>query len=82
MAAAGIALLSAVFILATRSVETAAGVESPDAFELLPSSELVLDQVDARPGNVLATVRNPHALAHVATALKAAGDRDVVLRRP
>jgi len=38
-----------------------------------------LDQVEVRPGNVLVPVRNPHALAHVAAALQAAGDRDVVV---
>jgi magnesium transporter len=79
VAGAAIWFLAAAFIAGRQSGETAAGSEGPDTFELLPSSELVLGQVDARPGNVLVTVRNPHALLHVATALKAAGDRDVVV---
>ena len=47
--------------------------------ELLPSSEFALDQVQARPGNILVPVRNPHALDHVAAALRAPEDRDVVV---
>jgi magnesium transporter len=50
-----------------------------DSFELLPSTDLSLDQVQARPDNVLVPVRNPHALAHVGAALHAAGSRDVVV---
>ncbi len=50
-----------------------------DAFRLLPSTELSLDKVSVRPGGVLVTVRNPHALEHVARALDGAGGRDVVV---
>jgi magnesium transporter len=50
-----------------------------DTFELLPSSDLAVGQVEARPGNVLVAVRHPHSLSHVAAALQAAGDRDVVV---
>ncbi len=50
-----------------------------DAFRLLPSTELSMDKVSVRPGGVLVTVRNPHALEHVARALDAAADRDVVV---
>jgi magnesium transporter len=71
---AGLALL----IVPTRSAEVAQP-ESLDAFELLPSGDLSLGQVDARPGNVLVPIRNPHSLAHVAAALQASGDRDVVV---
>jgi magnesium transporter len=53
--------------------------EEDDTFDLLASTELSLDQVEARPGNVLVPVRNPHALSHVVAALQAAGDRDVVV---
>ena len=48
-------------------------------FDLLLAAELSLDQIEARPGNVLVPVRNPHSLAHVAAALQTAGDRDVVV---
>ena len=52
--------------------------EDSDAFDVLPAAELSLDQMDARPGNVLVLVRNPHSLAHVASALQTPRDRDVV----
>jgi magnesium transporter len=50
-----------------------------DAFELLPSTDLALGQVAARPGNALVAVHNPHSMAHVAAALQASGERDVVV---
>jgi magnesium transporter len=59
-----------------------AGAESgpdEDTFDLLTATELSLDQIAARPGNVLVPVRNPHALGHVAAALQASGERDVVV---
>ncbi len=45
--------------------------EEPGTFDLLRSADLSLDQIDARSGNVLVPVRNPHALDHVAAALRA-----------
>src|SRR5207245_2388586 len=57
-------------------VETVA--DERDAFDLEPS----LEQIEARPGNVLVPVRNPHALSHVVAALQgsqASGDRDIVV---
>src|SRR5262249_8982414 len=53
--------------------------EGPDAFELLQANDLSLGQIDARPDNLLVSVRSPHSLAHVASALQAAADRDVVV---
>lgn len=53
--------------------------EHDDTFDLLASTDVTLRDVEARPGNVLVPVRNPHALGHVAVALQAAGDRDVVV---
>jgi magnesium transporter len=38
-----------------------------------------LEGISVKPGGVLVPVRNPHALDHVAAAVKAAGDRDVVV---
>ena len=49
-----------------------------DEFQLLPSDDVDLRQVDARPGNFLVPVRKPHAMTHLVAALRAAGDRDVV----
>jgi magnesium transporter len=49
-----------------------------DEFQLLPSDDVDLQQVDARPGNFLVPVRKPHSMTHLVAALRAAGDRDVV----
>jgi magnesium transporter len=88
MAAGDAASISAVAVIASlaiwlgvldrRAAPSAAAV-APETFDLLPSATLSLDQIDARPGNVLVPVRNPYALGHVAAALRAAGDRDVVI---
>ncbi len=51
----------------------------PDTFELLPTADLALGQINVRTGCVLVTVRNPHALGHVASALDASAGRDVVV---
>ena len=68
------------FTASTRRVrEESEDADDLDAFELLASTELSLGQVEARPGNVLVAVRNPYALAHLAQAFLAAGDRDVVV---
>ena len=50
-----------------------------DDVQLLPSDEVDLRHVDARPGNLLVPVRRPHSLVHLSAALDAAGDRDVVV---
>jgi magnesium transporter len=49
--------------------------ESP--FEVSISGDL--GQVDARPENVLVTVRHPHSLGHLAAAMQRAGERDIVV---
>ena len=49
------------------------------AFDLSTSGDLSLGHVEARPGNIIVTVRHPHSLAHLVEAMKAAGDRDVVV---
>jgi len=49
-----------------------------DEFQLLPSHDIDLRQVDARPGNFLVPVRKPHSMTHLLAALRGAGDRDVV----
>ena len=43
-----------------------------DEFQLLPSDEVDLQQVEARPGNLLVPVRKPHVLTHLIAALRAA----------
>ncbi len=67
------------FTLGGRNVDRAPAGDELETFDLLPSTDLSLGEVDARPGNLLVPVRNPHALAHVVAALEAAVDRDVVM---
>jgi magnesium transporter len=50
-----------------------------DAFQLRPSDELSLERIDPRPGCLLVSARNPHALMHVAAALRTPRDRDIVV---
>ena len=72
--------LSLLFVMARgRAAAPREAADASDAFDLLPSAELSLDQMDARPGNALVTVRNPHSLGHVVGALQAPGDRDIVV---
>ncbi len=79
IAAAGLVLgLVGLFTMSARNIAASPAAE-PDVLELLSSSDVLLRQVDARPGNVLVCVRHPHSLAHVSTALQGSGDRDVVV---
>jgi magnesium transporter len=74
-----VAFLTAWF---TAAVPQAAPVDAradESSFDLLLAAELSPDQIEARPGNVLVPVRNPHLLAHVVAALQTSGDRDVVV---
>ena len=69
--------LGFVFASGRQSAATTVATEE-DPFELSTSHELSLGHVDAGPDNVLVAVRHPDSLAHVVTAMQAAGDRDVV----
>jgi magnesium transporter len=60
------------------TVEGDAGAPD-DTLDFVLATEASVDRIEARPGNVLVAVRNPHALAHVGAALQMAGDRDVVV---
>jgi magnesium transporter len=73
-----IALLSAWFTTAVRQAPVEVRADE-SSFDLLLAAELSPDQIEARPGNVLVPVRNPHLLAHVVAALQTSGDRDVVV---
>jgi hypothetical protein len=53
--------------------------EEEGPFAPLPSSDVSVGQVEARPGNILVCIRHPHSLAHVSAALRDAGNRDVVI---
>jgi len=78
-AAAFIGGMALVFAAGRRRAVAGADLDLADRFELLPASDVALDQVQVRPGSVLVPVRNPHALGHVVAALASAGDRDVVV---
>ena len=53
--------------------------EPADSADILVSGDVAVGDVDARPGNILISVRNPHALAHVAAAFDMARGRDIVV---
>jgi magnesium transporter len=73
-----IASLTFVFTGFWRGAAAAVAAEDSEVLDVLQAPELSLDQVEARPGNVLVLVRNPYSLAHVAAALQTSRDRDVV----
>jgi magnesium transporter len=78
---AAAALITVVTLWFTAAGQQPAPVESDDerAFDLLLAAELSPNQIEARPGNVLVSVRNPHLLAHVVASLQTPTDRDVVV---
>jgi len=78
-AAALIAMRSLWFTAAGRHAAPAQIGADESTFDLMLAAELSPDQIEARPGNVLVPVRNPHLLGHVVAALQTAGDRDVVV---
>ena len=61
-----------------RSAGTPVAVEE-NPFEISMSGDISLGQVEARPGNLLVTVRHPHSLGHLVAALQIAGERDIVV---
>jgi magnesium transporter len=62
-----------------RVTARAASSGSIERFEFLSAPSVGLDQVQVRPGGILVAVRRPHFLAHLRTALRSAGDRDIVV---
>jgi magnesium transporter len=78
-AATLLAVIGLLVLSAGRSVEPDESTEPPAAFDVISDASVSPAQLGTRPGCILAPVRNPHALDHVAAALKAAGDRDVVV---
>jgi len=50
-----------------------------DAEQLLPPTQLSLDQIQPRAGTLLVPVRNPHSLAHLVSALQTSRDREIVV---
>ena len=74
-----VAALTIALVVSKRSVASQPESGSAlDEFQLLPSDDVDLRHVAVRPGNFLVPVRRPHVLTHLVSALRAAGDRDVV----
>ena len=75
------AALTLLALGATLSLSRRAGSGTPvsefDAFQLRPSDELSLEQLQPHPGCLLVSVRNPHSLNHVSAALRTPRDREV-----
>jgi magnesium transporter len=78
-AATLLAVIGLVVLTAGRTVEPDDEPEATAAFDVLHDTNVSASQLGTRPGCILAPVRNPHMLDHVAAALKSAGDRDVVV---
>ena len=72
-------VIGLVVLTAGRTVEPDDADEALAAFDVLRDDRVSPSQLGTRPGCILAPIRNPHALDHVAAALKSAGDRDVVV---
>ena len=79
---AGFALVAGLTVVLVASKRSVASQPEPglalDEFQLLPSDDVDLRRIEARPGNFLVPVRRPHVLTHLTSAIRAAGDRDVV----
>jgi magnesium transporter len=79
---ASAALVAAValwFTIGSRDGHTAVARQDIDRFDLVRTGDLSVDQIEVRPGGTLVPVRNPHAVAHVVSALEASEGRDVVV---
>jgi magnesium transporter len=76
---AAISLISGLWVLIAQKPADAEEAERLESADLLASRDVAVGEVDARPGNILISVRNPHALSHVSAALDAARGRDVVV---
>jgi magnesium transporter len=75
----GAVLALSITLLVTKPSVDPVADSSSETFQLLPSTELSLDQVNVRPGGVLVAVRHPLQLGHLVHALRAVGDRDVAV---
>ena len=79
---AGCGMLLAVTLLFQVSPERGTVTLDPedlDTEQLLPPTQLSLEQLEAKPGTVLVPVRNPHSLGHVVAALQTTRDREIVV---
>jgi magnesium transporter len=79
---APLGLLGGLIVLVSkpgRRLDASASVAETEPIELLPTRDIGLDHVHARPGGLLVPVRNPHRLEHLTRALQTAAGRDVVV---
>src|SRR4029079_6571506 len=72
-------LTAAVSAAARRGEHAEAARSSFDELQLLASDEVELRNVEARAGNLLVPVRQPHALTHLNAPLSDAGARAIVV---
>jgi magnesium transporter len=70
---------SLLFMLTPERASVALGPGDLDTDQLLPPTQLSLEQLEPKPGTVLVPVRNPHSLGHVVAALQTSRDREVVV---
>jgi len=78
-AVAGFAMLAALLAVSGRYTRASAAADAAGDLDLLPAPSIGIDRVNVRPGSILVPVRKPGALAHLAAALAAARNRDVVV---
>jgi magnesium transporter len=78
---ASLALIVSLGIVLAAQRKSAGSPARPEdsAFDLSASGDLSLEHVEASPGNIIVAVRHPDSLTHLVEAMKAAGDRDVVV---
>jgi magnesium transporter len=77
--AATATLLSVAVLFALRVRPAVAAPAEEDVLDLLPSTQLSVEQLAPSPGSILVPVRNPHLLAHLVAALRAPREREVVV---
>jgi magnesium transporter len=74
-----ISLISGLWVLMVRTPADTEQTGADDAVEPLAARDVAVGEVDARPGNILISVRNPHSLSHVDAALETGRGRDAVV---
>jgi magnesium transporter len=79
LAAAMTFLVLGITLSLSRGAASETAASEFDAFQLRPSDELSLEQLQPHPGCLLVSVRNPHSLNHVSAALRTPRDREVIV---
>jgi magnesium transporter len=76
---AAVSLIAGLWLAIVPRRAGAEQAERLDEVDLLAARDVAVGDVEARPDNILISVRNPHALAHVGAALDTARGRDAVV---